>query len=413
MISRLLWDILECISKEPMTKTYFIHTFGCQQNVADSERVASLYESRGISPAESMDDADIIILNTCVIRERAEEKVFGLIRSIREGNYGRTDAHIVITGCLIGAAAREPSGKMLRKLRMRLLLASPVGGPDVEFLPMEEVGFEHAPKRTAKKSASIPISNGCNNYCAFCIVPFSRGKEVSRPFLDIFNEAENLVKDGFEEILLLGQNVNSYGSDFLMEKLKEGEEYVLPDGAKVKPTMVQHLGRHRIPTLFPQLLEQIAKIPGLKKLSFIASNPWDFSDELIAVIARNTNIDRLLHLPAQSGSSSILKAMNRWYTREEYLDLIDRIRAKIPDIKFTTDIIVAFPGETLADFEDSKNLVREVDFEKVYIAWFSPRPGTVAKEQMQDIIPIEEKKRRFKELDDLVLDLSDRSHLKK
>ncbi len=396
-----------------MTEKYFIHTFGCQQNVADSERVASLYESRGISLAESMDDADIIILNTCVIRERAEEKVFGLIRSIREGNYGRTDAHIVITGCLIGAALREPSGKMLKKLRARLLLASPAGGPDVEFLPMEEVGFEHTPKRTMGKSASIPISNGCNNYCAFCIVPFSRGKEVSRPFLDIFNEAENLLKDGFEEILLLGQNVNSYGSDFLMEKLKEGDEYVLPDGAKVKPTMVQHLGRHRIPTLFPQLLEQIAKIPGLKKLSFIASNPWDFSDELIDVIASNKNIDRLLHLPVQSGSSSILKAMNRWYTREEYLDLIDRIRAKIPDIRLTTDMIVAFPGETLADFEDSKNLVREVGFEKVYIAWFSPRPGTVAKERMEDIIPIEEKKRRFKELDDLVLNLSDRSHLKK
>ncbi len=396
-----------------MIQTYFIHTFGCQQNVADSERIASLYESRGISPAKGMDDADIIILNTCVIRERAEEKVFGLIRSIREGNYGRTDAHIVITGCLIGAATREPSGKMLRKLRTRLLLASPVGGPDVEFLPMEEVGFEHAPKRTMGKSASIPISNGCNNYCAFCIVPFSRGKEVSRPFEEIISEVEGLAKEGCEEILLLGQNVNSYGSDFLMEKIKEGDEYILPDRTRVKPTMVKHLNRHRIPTLFPQLLERITQIPGLKKISFIASNPWDFSDELIAVIARNTNIDRLLHLPVQSGSSKVLQSMNRWYTREEYLDLIARIRTEIPDIRLTTDIIVAFPGETLEDFEDSKSLVREVGFERVYIAWFSPRPGTVAKETMADIIPIEEKKRRFKELDDLVLDLSDRSHLKK
>jgi tRNA-2-methylthio-N6-dimethylallyladenosine synthase len=396
-----------------MTQKYFIHTFGCQQNVADSERVASLYESRGISPAESMDDADIIILNTCVIRERAEEKVFGLIRSIREGNHGRTDAHIVITGCLIGAATREPSGKMLSTVRARLLLASPAGGPDVEFLPMQEVGFEYAPKRTEKKSASIPISNGCNNYCAFCIVPFSRGKEVSRPFEEIIAEAEGLAKDGFEEILLLGQNVNSYGSDLLMEKLKEDEEYVLPDGKKVRPTMVKHLNRHRIPTLFPQLLERIAQISGLKKISFIASNPWDFSDELIDVLARNKNIDRLLHLPVQSGSNGVLQAMNRWYTQGEYIDLIHRIRAKIPDIRFTTDMIVAFPGETLEDFEDSKNLVREVGFEKVYIAWFSPRPGTVAKEKMQDIIPIEEKKRRFKELDDLVLDLSGRAHLKK
>lgn len=391
---------------------YFIHTFGCQQNVADSERVASLYESRGISAAESMNEADIIILNTCVIRERAEEKAFGLIRSIHEGNYGRTDAHIVITGCLIGAATREPSGKVLSKLRARLP-ASPAGRPDVEFLPMEEVGFEHAPKRAKKKSASIPISNGCNNYCAFCIVPFSRGKEVSRPFEEIIAEAEGLAKEGVEEILLLGQNVNSYGSDFLMEKLKEGDEYVLPDGTKVQPTMVKHLNRHRIPTLFPQLLDRIAQIPGLTKISFIASNPWDFSDELIDVMAKHMNIDRLLHLPVQSGSSAILESMNRWYTREEYLALVDRIRAKIPDIRFTTDIIVAFPGETLADFEDSKNLVREVGFEKVYIAWFSPRPGTVAKEKMEDIVPIEEKKRRFKELDDLVLNLSGRSHLMK
>lgn len=388
-----------------MIKKYFIHTFGCQQNVADSERVASLYESRGILPAEIMDDADIIILNTCVIRERAEEKVFGLIRSIREGNYGRTDAHIVITGCLIGAATREPSGRMLKKLRLRL--------PDVEFLPMDEVGFEYVPKRTAKKSASIPISNGCNNYCSFCIVPFSRGKEVSRPFEEIISEAEGLVKEGFEEVLLLGQNVNSYGSDFLMEKTKEGEAYVLPDGTVVRPIMVKHLNRHRIPTLFPQLLERVAEIPGLKKVSFIASNPWDFSEELIDVLARHANIDRLLHLPVQSGSSAVLKSMNRWYTREEYLNLIDRIRTKIPDIRLTTDIIVAFPGETLEDFEDSLDLVREVGFEKVYIAWFSPRPGTAAKETMQDIIPIEEKKRRFKELDDLVLDLSGRAHLKK
>lgn len=384
---------------------YFIHTFGCQQNVADSERIASLYESRRISPAQSMNEADIIILNTCVIRERAEEKVFGLIRSIREGNYGKTDAHVVITGCLIGAATREPSGKMLKKLRLRL--------PDVEFLPMEEVGFEHVPKRTKTKSASIPISNGCNNYCAFCIVPFSRGKEVSRPFEEIISEAEGLAKDGFEEILLLGQNVNSYGSDFLMEKIKEGESYVLPGGTKMMPTMVKHLNRHRIPTLFPQLLDRIARIPGLTKVSFIASNPWDFSDELIDVMARNKNIDRLLHLPVQSGSTRILKAMNRWYTREEYLDLIRRIRAKIPEIRFTSDIIVAFPGETLEDFEDSKNLVREVKFEKVYIAWFSPRPGTAALEKMEDIIPIEEKKRRFKELDDLVLDVSGRAYLKK
>jgi len=212
-------------------------------------------------------------------------------------------------------------------------------------------------------------------------------------------EAKQVVAEGYEEIVLLGQNVNSYGADFLQEKIKEGEEYELPSGKKVKPIMVKHLNRHRIPTLFPYLLETIAEIPGLKKVSFISSNPWDFSLELIEVIAQHKNIDRLLHLPVQSGSNEILKKMNRWYTREEYLDLINRIRTKIPEMVFTTDIIVGFPGETLKDFADSVDLVKRVDFAKTFIAWYSPRPGTSATKGMADDIPIKEKQRRFHELD--------------
>lgn len=373
-----------------MSEKFFIKTFGCQQNVADSERIESFYRSRGFVPAEKQEEADVLILNTCVIRDKAEERVYGLVRSLKE-QLGDASPRIVITGCLVGAAAREPSGKMMKRLTGRL--------PDAEFLPLEEVGFEHAPIRAVGKSASIVISNGCNNYCAFCIVPFSRGRERSRSFADILAEAEEVVSQGYEEIVLLGQNVNSYGADFLQEKIKEGEEYELPDGKKVKPVMVKHLNRHRIPTLFPYLLESIAKIPGLKKVSFISSNPWDFSDELIDVMARYQNVDRVLHLPVQSGSNDILKRMNRWYTREEYLDLIDRIRAKVPGIMFTTDIIVGFPGETRKDFEDSIDLVKRVDFKKTFIAWFSPRPGTAAAKGMADDVPIEEKQRRFHELD--------------
>ncbi len=372
-----------------MAETFFIKTFGCQQNVADSERIESLYRSRGFVRAEKQEDADVLILNTCVIRDKAEERVYGLVRSLKQ-ELGERTPRIVVTGCLIGAAAREPSGKMMKRLTSRL--------PEAEFLPMEEVGFEHTPTRTLGKSASIVISNGCNNFCAFCIVPFSRGKERSRAFLDIINEAKQVVADGYEEIVLLGQNVNSYGADFLQEKIKEGEEHELPDGRKVKPVMVKHLNRHRIPTLFPYLLESVAEIPELKKVSFISSNPWDFSDELIDVMARHKNIDRTLHLPVQSGSNAILKKMNRWYTREEYLALIDRIRTKIPDIIFTTDIIVGFPGETRQDFEDSIDLVKRVDFAKTFIAWFSPRPGTAAAKIHDDVL-IEEKQRRFHELD--------------
>ncbi len=373
-----------------MPEKYFIHTFGCQQNVADSERLASLYESRGFTRAEKLEDADMLILNTCVVRDRAEEKVYGMIKSLRK-RLGKKAPRIVVTGCLIGAAARVPGGKMMKRLTSRL--------PDVEFLPMEEVGFEHVPKRARGKMASIVISNGCNNFCAFCIVPFSRGKERSRPFYDIVAEAKRVAEEGYEEVLLLGQNVNSYGADFLMEKIKEGEEYELPDGKRVKPVMVKHLNRHRIPTLFPYLLERIADIPGLKKVSFISSNPWDFSDELIETIARHPNIDRLLHLPIQAGSDEVLKNMNRWYTRDEYLALIGRIRSRIPDARFTTDIIVGFPGETKEQFEETIDLAKRVDFDKAFIAWYSPRPGTAATKHMKDDVPIEEKKRRFSALD--------------
>lgn len=376
------------------TMKYFLKTFGCQQNVADSERIAAYYESRGFEAARSEEEADTIVINTCVVRERAAEKVFGLIRNLAPLREKNPELTFVITGCLIGAASREPSGKMMKALRERL--------PDVQFLPLEEVGFEYSPKRAAGKLASIPISNGCNNFCTYCIVPFSRGKERSRPFAEIVREAEEAVRAGRDEILLLGQNVNSYGADFFTDALGgRADAFRLPDGREVKPVMVKHLGRHRIPTLFPELLDAVAAIPGVRKLSFISSNPWDFSDDLIATIARHKTIDRLLHLPVQAGSDAVLKRMNRWYTRDAYLALIKRIRTAIPEVRFTTDIIVGFPGETREDFEVTLDLARQVNFEKAYIAWYSPRPGTAAS-KFSDDVPYEEKKRRWKELDEIV-----------
>ena len=171
------------------------------------------------------------------------------------------------------------------------------------------------------------------------------------------------------------------------------------------------MGRHRIPTLFPYLLEAIAQIPGVKKVSFLSANPWDFSDELIEVIAHHENIDRLIHLPVQAGSNDVLKRMNRWYNREEYLALIQKIRERVPDIEFTTDIIVGFPGETKEQFAETVDLVKQVKFAKAYLAWFSPRPGTVAAKSMTNDVPIEEKKRRLRELDQLVLTLAGRDYL--
>jgi tRNA-2-methylthio-N6-dimethylallyladenosine synthase len=377
-----------------MTLKYCIKTFGCAQNVADSERIASFYESRGYEETADDAQADTIVINTCVIRGRAEEKIYGLVRNLEPLREKNPNLSIVITGCLIGAASREPSGKMMKALRKRV--------PYAQLLPLDEVGFEYAPKRTQGKVAYIPISNGCNNFCAYCIVPFSRGKERSRPFDDVVKEVAEAIASGCEEIVLLGQNVNSYGADFLQEKIKEGDSYELPNGEKVKPVMVKHLNRHRIPTLFPQLLEYVATISGVKKVSFLSSNPWDFSDELISGMVRHNNIDRRLHLPIQAGSNAVLKAMNRWYTREEYMALVARIREAIPNIKITTDIIVGFPGETDEQFEDTMDVARKVKFAGAFIAWYSPRPGTSAAMKMQDDVPFLEKKRRFKQIDDLV-----------
>jgi tRNA-2-methylthio-N6-dimethylallyladenosine synthase len=377
-------------------KSFYIKTFGCQQNVADSERIVSYYKGRGFVHVADVHVADVVVINTCMIRNMAEERVYGYIRNLKKYNdENGCMQKIILTGCIVGAAAREPSGKMKKKLAKRI--------PHVELMPIEDVGFEIVPERTDQKHAWVTISNGCNNYCAFCIVPFARGKEISREFSDIVREVEQLAQGGYTSITLLGQNVNSYGADIILGK-KENEQhiYTLPDGVVVQPVMVNHLGRTRIPTLFPFLLETVAQIPGIKTVTFTSSNPWDFSDELIDVIARHKNIDRLLHLPVQAGSDVIIKKMNRWYTAQDFIDLIDRIVAKVPDVTFATDIIVGFPGETEEDFCKTVALVERVGFVKAFIGCYSERPGTVASREMPDKISWDEKKRRWHILNDMI-----------
>lgn len=381
-----------------MTQKFIIRTFGCQQNVADSERLATYYRARGYVRVSDEAAADLVVINSCMIREKAEERVYGYIRNLRAAR-GPTELRIVLTGCIVGAAAREPSGRLAKKLAARI--------PDVELLPIEEAGFEYAPERapSATKHAWVVVSSGCNNYCAFCIVPFARGREVSRPYGDILSEVHALAAEGYTSVTLLGQNVNSYGADLVLATRADATEgddtaYVLPDGARVAPVWVTHLGRTRIPTLFPHLLAAVAAVPGITKVTFTSSNPWDFSDALIDVIAAHPTIDRLIHLPVQSGSTKILKAMNRWYTREEYIALTDRIRAAVPDVTFATDIIVGFPGETEEDFQETLSLIARVGFVKSFTGCYSPRPGTTATKSMPDTIPWEEKKRRWRLVDE-------------
>jgi tRNA-2-methylthio-N6-dimethylallyladenosine synthase len=301
--------------------------------------------------------------------------------------------------------------------------------PDVdEFLPIEEVGFDNEPVRQNQTHAWVPISNGCNNFCTFCIVPFTRGREVSRPYKDIIDECLKLKAKGFTSVMLLGQNVNSYGADLIVgeknvqvmrdldktyfedegKALHDEATNVMISGKELKPIFVKHLGKLRIPTLFPYLLEEVAQM-GFKNVDFMSSNPWDFSDELIDVIARNPNITRQIHLPVQSGDNNVLKRMNRWYSTEEYLNIINKIRSKVPEMKFTTDIIVGFCKETDEEFANTVNLVKQVGFTKGYISIYSERPMTAATKVLPDDVPHPKKKERWEILNKLINKKNSRS----
>ncbi|MCX7996318.1 MAG: radical SAM protein [Patescibacteria group bacterium] len=393
---------------------YCIKTFGCQQNVADSERISAAFNARGMTPTESYEDANYVIINTCMIRQKAEDRVYGLVRNLAEIKKRKLKHNelfkIIVTGCMVGVAFRDKTGAYFDKIRTLM--------PDVdEFMPIEEVGFDNEPVRKDRKHAWVPISNGCNNFCTFCIVPFTRGREISRPYTDIISECQRLRDEGYTSVMLLGQNVNSYGADLIVGESniqvmrdidktyfqntqKEIREYEV-NGKVVKPVYVKHLGRQRIPTLFPALLADVARM-GFTLVDFISSNPWDFSEELIQVIAQNQNISRTIHLPVQSGDSNVLKRMNRWYTAEEYIALTDRLKQQVPGIRFTTDIIVGFCGETEAEFENTVALCKRVGFLKAYIAMYSQRPMTAATKVFPDDVPHAEKKRRWQVLEDLI-----------
>ncbi|MDP3974362.1 MAG: radical SAM protein [bacterium] len=398
---------------------FYIKTFGCQQNSADSERIASTFKSRGLKQTSSLENANYVVINTCVIRQSAENRVYGLVNNLGQlkKKKERQDQFfkIIVTGCMVGMAFRDKTGKYLKRIRTIM--------PQVdEFMPIEEVGFDNQPIRQNSTNAWVPISNGCNNFCTFCVVPYTRGREISRPFPEIIEECEELKLKGYKNITLLGQNVNSYGSDLLLGpnniqtvrdlenityfKKRELSTSTLKltfkyKGKEIEPIFVKHLGRYRIPTLFPYLLEAVAKL-GFEKVDFISSNPWDFSDELIDIIGKYKNITRTIHLPFQSGDDFILKKMNRWYTRKEYLNLIGKIRKKVKDVKFTTDIIVGFCGETDKQFKNTVDLIKTIKFEKAYISMYSQRQITAASKVFKDDVSYKEKKRRWQILEDLI-----------
>ena len=374
---------------------YWIVTFGCAANEADSERIARFYQARGYRKARSIRSADDVIINTCMIRQKAEDRVYGLVYNLSQEKITGRKLKIVLTGCMVGMAVKEKTGKMFALLKKKMPAVD-------EFLPIEEVGFDHAPIRTDITHAWVPITNGCNNCCTFCVVPFTRGREMSRPFEDIILECRQLAVQGFTYVTLVGQNVNSYGADIVKLKVKSLHASEAGEKSKVNVTYVKHLGRLRIPTLFPHLLAEICTIDGIEGIDFISSNPWDFSDDLIETIALNPKISRHIHLPVQSGDNEVLHRMNRLYTREQYLQLIENLKFQIENLTVSTDIIVGFPGETKQQFQNTVQLVKEVGFTKAYIAMYSDRPMTTAHKIYADDVPHAEKKRRWRILEELV-----------
>jgi len=379
----MLW----MIQYTPMKKRkYFIYTFGCQANKSDSERIAGDYQARGYLEAKKVDDADEIIINTCAIRQRAEDRAVGLINNLAKKFHELNDRpKIILTGCMIHHG--EP------KLLKMLPLVD-------EILPIAEVGFNSPAVRRDKIHAWVPISTGCNSFCTFCIVPFSRGREKSRPQAHIMADINHLVKNGYTEITLLGQNVNSYG----LEKVGIGlRKLLMRDPNQIKlPSNQSQYKKFKGKPPFVKLLDKVCAIPQIKKIRFLTSNPWDFSDALINCIAANKKIDRFIHLPVQSGSDKILKTMNRGYTRKDYLKLIKKIRAAIPEVTIGTDIIVGFPGETKKDFQATVDLAKQANWQVAFVAQYSPRPATASDKLFEDIISPQEKKRRWKILEDLI-----------
>ena len=362
-------------------KKYFITTFGCRLNENDSEKIAGLAEKLGFEKADDYTDADLVIFNTCCVRENAEERLFGKLGELKKqkeekgtiiaiGGCMMQEKHVLdkikqsynYTDIVFGTHTLQKFEEDLKKVLEEKKKVRDVIDSDGEV-------YEDLPiVRDNPFKASVTIMYGCNNFCTYCIVPYVRGRERSRKPEKILEEVNKLALNGYKEVTLLGQNVNSYDG---------GNGYT-----------------------FASLLNDVCKVEGIEIVRFISPHPKDFTDDVIEAIKNNPKIERIIHLPLQSGSSNVLKKMNRKYTKEQYLSLVEKMKKALPDIVFSTDIIVGFPGETEEDFEDTLDVARKVNYEQIYMFIYSRRVGTVA-DKMEDQIPEEIKHERFDRLKEL------------
>ena len=368
------------LSKLVQGHKYFIKTYGCQANVRDEETMRGMLEKIGYFVTENVENADVIIINTCAVRENAEDKVYGEIGNLKYLRKKNKNLVLAVCGCMV----EEP--EILKHVMdtykevnlffgtheipelYNLLYQCLTTGERIVAVESKpgEVVEELPVRRNNNYKAFVNIIYGCDKFCTYCIVPYTRGKERSRKFEEVLKECQEIVDQGYQEITLLGQNVNAYGKD-----LDEGYD-------------------------FADLMEAVAKL-GIPRLRFTTSHPWDFSSKMIEVIAKYPNIMKFIHLPVQSGNDEILKKMGRRYSRQDYLNLVKEMREKIPGLSLSTDIIVGFPNETEEEFQDTLSLVDIVKYEAAFTFIYSPRKGTPAA-RMEDNVPYEVKSRRFKEL---------------
>jgi tRNA-2-methylthio-N6-dimethylallyladenosine synthase len=347
-------------------RRYLLRTFGCQMNEHDSERIGGLLSADGYVPTEDATEAEVIVFNTCAIRQNADDRLYGNLGHLRPLKERRPDLRIVVAGCL----AQKDGGTILERAPwvdvvvgthalpelLDLLRASESEGPQMDVREYTEVFPSALPaRREVAHHAWVSVSVGCDNACTFCIVPLVRGRQRSRPIEEVLAEVEGLARQGVVEVTLLGQNVNTYGRDVT--------------GAGPRPG-----------PLFGELLRAVNRVEGIRRIRFTSPHPHDFTSDVIAAMAESEKVCEHIHFPLQSGSDRVLRAMRRSYRRERYLAWLEAIRVAIPGIAVTTDVIVGFPGETEADLEDTLDIVRRARFDQAYTFQYSPRPGTRAVE---------------------------------
>ena len=363
-------------------KKFFIRTYGCQMNVHDSEQIKAYLKKLGYTETDTLEDSDLVILNTCAVRENAHDKVFGYLGRCKHLKKDKKDLIIAFCGCMAGQV--DVVEDIMKNHKYIDIIIGPNNIYDLPKALMEKLGVqnievhsnsdvvpENVPyDRDSKVSAWVNIMYGCDKFCTYCIVPFTRGRERSRKIEEITHECKCLVDAGYKEITLLGQNVNAYGND-----LKLGYD-------------------------FADLLEKVALL-GIPRLRFVTSHPWNFTDKMIDVISKYDNIMPYIHLPLQSGSDKVLKKMNRKYTAEEYKTLFDKMKEKIPNACITTDIIVGFPSESREDFEETLKMVNYCKYDGAYTFIYSERKGT-ASSLMKDDVPLQEKEKRLHELNEVI-----------